>query len=198
MNRCSDYEIEISALVDGESDPAMALTLVEHIAECAACSTFVRELRATQKMIDSVPTIPDTESHAGEVVALATRKTRVLGLKPQWALGIAALLVITVSVLFSNGVGATAGLTNDIRDGELVIRLEENKGRMSEERFVAMVSELLRADRRFQNEMYVVLDEITQNRESGESRSTDVSIGTSDYGDSEWVESSSSQNAAMK
>ena len=198
MNRCSDYEIEISALVDGESDPAMALTLVEHIAECAACSTFVRELRATQKMIDSVPTIPDTESHAGEVVALATRKTRVLGLKPQWALGIAALLVITVSVLFSNGVGATAGLTNDIRDGELVIRLEENKGRMSEERFVAMVSELLRADRRFQNEMYVVLDEITQNRESGESRSTDVSIGTSEYGDSEWVESSSSQNAAMK
>jgi hypothetical protein len=198
MNRCSDYEIEISALLDGESDPAMALTLVEHIAECAACSTFVRELRATQKMIDSVPTIPDTESHAGEVVALATRKTRVLGLKPQWALGIAALLLITVSVLFSNGVGTTARLTNDIRDGELVIRLEENKGRMSEERFVAMVSELLRADRRFQNEMYVVLDEITQNRESGESRSADVSIGTSEYGDSEWVESSSSQNAAMK
>ena len=198
MNRCSDYQIEISALVDGESDPAMALKLVEHIAECSDCSTFVRELRATQKLIDAIPTIPETDSHAGEVVALKTRRPRVLGLKPQWALGIAALLVITVSVLFSNGVGTTAGLTNDIRDGELVIRLEENKGRMSEERFVAMVSELLRADRRFQNEMYVVLDEITQNRESGESRSTDVSIGTSDYGDSEWVESSSSQNAAMK
>jgi anti-sigma factor RsiW len=198
MTRCSDYEIEISALTDGESDPAMALKLLTHVAECSACSEFVRELRMTQELVDSIPEVPEDESQSAEIVSIPRRRPSVLGLKPQWVLGLAALLVVTVGVWFNTGIATSANLTNDLRDGELVIRLEEDKGRMSEERFVAMVSELLRADRRFQNEMYVVLDEITQNRESGEHRSVDASNGTGEEEDSEWLEPSSPSTAAMK
>jgi len=198
MKRCSDYEIEISALLDGESDPAMALKLVRHVAECSDCSSFVRELRASQEIIDNLQIVPIAETESEEVVPIDRKRSFSFGLRPQWAVGLAALLVLVVSVWFGNSTGPSAGLTNDLRDGELVIRLEEDKGRMSEERFVAMVSELLRADRRFQNEMYVVLDEITQNRESGVLRSSDSPDGNGDWDESDWAEQSTTSTAAMK
>jgi hypothetical protein len=43
---------------------------------------------------------------------------------------------------------------------EMVIRLEENRGTMSQERFIEMVSELLQADRMYQEEMFAVLDAV--------------------------------------
>jgi hypothetical protein len=198
MKRCSDYEIELSALLDGESDPAMALTLVGHVAECSECSSCVRELSSSQKIIDSLQIVPATKTDAAVFAPSVRKRPLLFGLRPQWAVGLAAALVLAVSVWFGNVFGTSAGLTNDLRDGELVIRLEEDKGRMSEERFVAIVSELLRADRRFQNEMYVVLDEITFNRESGELRSSDSPDRTGERGDSDWTEVSPPVTAAMK
>ena len=198
MRHCSDYEIELSALIDGESNPAMALKLVEHVASCSSCSTFVRELRSTQAFVDSLQVMPDSEPEPVATVPIEGQHQRVLWMRPQWAVGLAALLIVTVSLCFGTNIGAPGGLTNDMRDGELVIRLEENKGRMSEERFVALVSELLQADRRYQNEMYVVLDEITHNRSSGESRSFDNSRGTEESDDSEWSSSFSPLTAAME
>jgi hypothetical protein len=198
MRHCRDYEIELSALLDGESDPAMALTLVEHVAECSDCSSYVRELSSSQKILDSLQIAPANVADSAVTVSPKRKRSYVFGLRPQWAVGIAAALVLAVSVWFGNDFGTSAGLTNDLRDGELVIRLEEDKGRMSEERFVAMVSELLRADRRFQNEMYVVLDEITFNRESGELRSSDSPDRTGERGDSDWAEVSPPTTAAKK
>lgn len=198
MNRCNDYEIELSALIDGESDPAMALELVAHVAECAACSSFVRELRATQDLVDKLQTARSDEQGSVDVVPISTRQKKSWGFRPQWAVGIAALLVITVSLWFGSDVGAGVGLTNDLRDGELVIRLEENKGRMSDERFVALVSELLQADRRYQNEMYVVLDEIANHRSSGESRFSENSSGNEEFDYYDRSESSSPLNAAKE
>jgi len=198
MKDCCDYEIELSALFDGESNQAVALKLVEHVAACSSCSSFVRDLRGTQAIIDSLPVDKQTEAVAGTTQSLEKRRLKVLGLRPQWAIGIAAALILTVSIWFGTGVGKPFGLTNDIRDGELVIRLEEDKGRMSDERFVALVSELLRADRRYQDEMYVVLDEITQTRSSGESRSVRRSDRTGENHNSEHTEPSLPPTAAME
>ena len=199
MTKCSDYEIELSALMDGESDPAMALKLVGHVASCASCSQFVRDLRRTQDIVDGLELESSSEAAEQSVVPIERKRRRVLGLKPQWAVGIAALLVVTVGVFFNPGAGKVGAISNDLRDGELVIRLEEDKGRMSNERFVALVSELLRADRRYQNQMYVVLDEITQNRSSGESGSLNNAEDRSgEYDDYDRSESSASLAAAME
>ena len=197
MKNCNDYEIELSALLDGESSPAMALRLVDHVASCSGCSEFVRGLRSTQSLIDSLQL--ESESVPGEeaVGTIVPRQKHFLGLRPQWAIGLAALLIVSVSIWFGTDVGTPNSLTNDIRDGELNIRLEEHKGRMSDERFFALVSELLQADRRYQNEMYVVLDEIRIGGESGESRRSD---DTRDAGESDDLDltSFSPQTAAME
>jgi hypothetical protein len=186
MTHCNDYEIELSALLDGESSPAMALKLVEHVASCSACSTFVCELRNTQAFVDGLQVVPDSEPEPKAPLPIERKSTRILRLRPQWAIGLAALLILTVSFWFGTDTGVPSGFTNDLRDGELVIRLEEDKGRMSNERFVALVSELLRADRRYQNEMYMVLDEITQNGVSGESRISTGAAESGEYDESEW------------
>ena len=194
MNRCSDYEIELSALVDGESDPATALKLIEHVAACSSCSAFVRELRSTQDIVDSLQLAPEPDPEPVDVLPIELRRRRVFGLRPQWAIGIAAMLIVTVGVWLGSGVSAPLGFTNDLRDGELVIRLEEDKGRMSDERFVALVSELLRADRRYQNEMFLVLNELSNNGASGESRSN----RSGEHDRDESTESYSPLTAAME
>lgn len=197
MNRCSDYEIELSALFDGEGEPAMALELIEHVARCSSCSGFVRDLRNTQDIVDSLELRPKAEPLPADVATIKLRRRWHLGLRPQWALGIAALLVVTVGILVNTIVGPTSTFSSDLRDGELLIRLEEDKGRMSDERFVAMVSELLRADRRYQNQMYVVLEEIGQGRTSGESSHSHDSDGSDERRERDWSERSSPLNAAM-
>lgn len=198
MTRCSDYEVELSALMDGESDPAMALRLVEHVASCQSCSRFVRELRSTQTLVDGLEFVVESAHEAAEIVPIERKRMRVLGLRPQWAIGLAALLVLIVSVWFGADPATPTSLSNDLRDGELVIRLEEDKGRMSDERFVALVSELLRADRRYQNEMYTVLDEIARDRESGKSRSSNRTTEYAESNGSRWNEQPSQLNAAME
>lgn len=192
MTHCNDYEIELSALLDGESNPAMALKLVEHVATCSSCSTFVRDLRSTQAFVDGLQLVPDSEPEPMATLPVDRKSTRRLRLKPQWAIGLAALLIITVSFWFGTDIGVPGGFTNDLRDGELVIRLEEDKGRMSNERFVALVSELLRADRRYQNQMYLVLDEITQNSLSDELSISNGSYESGEYDESEWYTPSES------
>jgi hypothetical protein len=176
----------------------MALKLVAHVAECFACSAFVRELRTTQALVDSLQMPPAGEMESAEVVPIESERKRPWAMRPQWAVGLAALLVITLGIWFGTGSGASVSVTNDLRDGELFIRLEEDKGRMSEERFVALVSEILRADRRYQREMYVVLDEIAQNRPSGELRMSDTPNSADEEDDTRGRESSSPFSAAME
>ncbi len=197
MRQCNDYEIELSALLDGESDPATALMLVEHVASCSSCGSFVRELRSAQELVDLLPVDAKTAPEPTVVLPIERKHRRLLGLRPQWAVGFAAAAILIVSLWFGSDLEPQAGL-NDLRGGELVIRLEENKGRMSDERFIALVSELLRADRRYQSEMYAVLDEITQQPTSGESRFTDDSYRSGENNTAGRSESASLPTAAME
>jgi len=200
MKQCSDYEIELSALYDGESDPAMALRLVEHLVNCKECSAFVRELGTTQRMIDEnlAGDHVSPEKQAPVAAIESKRRPGFFTSRPQWAVGLAAILVLTVATWFGVSTNSSSGLTNDLRDGELVIRLEEDKGRMSDERFVALVSELLRADRRYQRQMYVVLDELTQTGDDGETLPSYRS-NESEFGDEPaWDEPQSPLTAAKE
>jgi hypothetical protein len=198
MRQCSDFEIELSALFDGESDPAMALRLVEHVARCPSCSSFVRDLRSTQDMVDRLNAGAAPQPEAVVVAHSEQQRRYAFGLRPQWALGLAAALVLTVSVWFGSNAVSPASLTNEASHGELVIRLGENKGQMSDERFVALVSELLRADRRYQDQMYLVLDEISHNGASDESRLSDDTHGRGEHRRPERSESDTPLTAAME
>ena len=44
MKGCEYYEVEISALLDGESDPARAVEILDHVTRCPSCRQFYQEV----------------------------------------------------------------------------------------------------------------------------------------------------------
>ena len=161
MIECRDYELEISALLDGESDPSTAMELLEHVGTCRSCATFVGDVRAVQSKIDRVYVV------AGPVFTEGSppRRDRSIGPMPRWAWAMAATVVITVGGSIALDAAYSNGAVNTLEDGEIVVRLEEDRGAMTEDRFIELTTELLRADRIFRDEMYSVLDAVR----SGES-----------------------------
>lgn len=155
MIECRDYEREISALLDGESDPRTALELLEHVATCRSCGDVVREFRAAQAKIDRA--YAPAEPVSTEVVPL--RRYRRGPLR-HWAWGMAA----TIAVAVGGYVALDNARSNDPRmaagDSEIVVRLGEDEGAMSDDRFIELTTELLRADRAYRDQMYSVLEAV--------------------------------------
>ncbi len=191
---CQDYEIELSALFDGESEPRTALELVDHVAECSSCASFVKELRAVQNTIEGAfPTADDTHQPPIDI----PQKT-VLTRVPKWTWGLAAGWLVAVGMWFSSFDSSERRTVADMRDGEMVIRLEEDKGLMTDERFVTLMSELLRADRRYQSQMLDVLDELHNDDESGETRQITTMSDASNSDKREWSPQSGPPSSTLK
>ena len=58
MKRCEEYEVELSAMLDGESDPATAVEMMDHICQCSSCRDFYKELRSFQSLVDGLSPAP--------------------------------------------------------------------------------------------------------------------------------------------
>jgi len=217
MRTCNDYEIELSALLDGECDPAGVIDLMDHVTTCSECSSFYMELRSFQETVDGAELAPSRDADSVSS-AEPGRKAgffgliRSGGLMPRggwtsdWGLGMAAVAVVTVVAaglwfggafnsntsntsntsgttpveMTGNAGGNPDGRAQDEPSSEevkeaaenVMITLGENARQMDEERFIELVTEILRADRRYQEEMYVVLDQITQDSMTEEGGST--------------------------
>lgn len=175
MKSCTDIEAELSALIDGESDPAAALEVLDHVTRCTSCSAFYGELRSVQSTLDQVMDAPQRKAApaAAQPTERASRRHRrrrfTLDFMPRWAWGIAGAAAMAL-IWLGTDLQVPQGEVNPAIGGEVVIQLGESSGTMSDGQFVAMVSELLRADNRYRDEMYRVLDEIREEEVPGESR----------------------------
>lgn len=158
MTQCSDYEVGLSAFFDGESDPATALELLEHVASCQSCATFVRDMKMVQETLDRAYVTPQPEPLAVLPIKRRRHSIRVT----RWAWGLAAAVVVAVGLSYGIRAALPSGVAGAQRDRHVVIRLEEDRGAMTDERFIAIVTELLRADRKYQYQMYAVLDAVSE------------------------------------
>lgn len=165
MPPCELCEIEISALLDGESPQEALLPLVDHLAECARCRDFYQRARRLDEAVASwreplagapPPELwPAIERSSG----LAARRAL-----PRWSTRISQ---IAAAVLLAFGLWAAIDrqpATND--DFEVV--LGQDAGRMSDERFARMVVDLLSADRRYHRKMLEVITAVEQISGQGE------------------------------
>ena len=173
MKRCEEYEVELSAMLDGESDPATAVGLMDHVCRCSSCREFYQELRSFQAIIDDISpadsTLPIPEA-APETHYTEPRR-RWFGwfdFAPRWAWGTAAVVAVAIG-LWAIGTGVVtddAGV--DISDGRVTIELGSDELSVDDERFIQLASEILAADRRYQNQLYVILDQVRQIEQPGE------------------------------
>jgi len=167
MKECTDYEIELSAMLDGESDPATALELVGHVASCESCRAFYLEMSNVQATVDAVAVAHAPEpAPEAEVRPVPESRWRFgwgsllrPGKMPRLAWGITTVFVVALAVWAGVDRNVLTNMAGSSENGETIIELEANKGDMDEDRFVALVTELLTADRRYQDQMYAVLSE---------------------------------------
>jgi hypothetical protein len=173
MKRCDEYEVELSAMLDGESDPATAVALMDHMCQCSSCRDFYRELRSFQSIVDDMS--PDLAERRAldSPTARALREPKRqwfgwLGAPPRWAW--APVVIIIAIGLWAAGSGMlTEEPGVDFGDGIVTIELQSDELSVDDERFVELASEILSADKRYQYQMYMILDQVRQGTEPGES-----------------------------
>ena len=169
MKRCKQYEIELSALLDGESDPATAVALMDHISRCVSCRDFYRELRSFQSLVDGMAPVEDRVPERVPESESARRRWSWVFPVPRYAWGVAAALLIAIGS-YAAGTKQLIGGDNDDR---VTFEHAEGESGVDEERFVELASEVLRSDRRYQQQLYRILGEIETIEGSGEAPAND-------------------------
>jgi hypothetical protein len=159
------YETEISGLVDGELGQREVIAVVDHLVEEPASRDFYRGARQLDLLLETVQqSVADGElpedlwrrietAAAGEPDAAQARR-------PAIRAGHRRVLQIAAVALLAVGAWALGRLwpqAAPVPEQVVQVRLESDGGRMTEDRFVALAAELLRADRRYHLTMHEIL-----------------------------------------
>jgi predicted anti-sigma-YlaC factor YlaD len=168
MSNCEHFETSLSVLIDGELESAELAPTIDHLVRCASCRAFYRDARALDEMV--------LDSAAVSVVAppsdaIWSRIRVESDLRPparsvrgaRWSVWAA---VAASTFLVAVGLWAvtirTSGRVTPAETGPVVVVLGQEAGRMSDERFVELATELLRADPQYHRRMLEVMDLVTQ------------------------------------
>jgi predicted anti-sigma-YlaC factor YlaD len=159
MKHCEMHQVSLSTFIDGELQPADALAAVDHLARCGECRAFYRDARALDELTLGAVQLATTQpvsadlwrriSKEASLPTAAPTRSAWRRLRPVWASVAAAALVVAIGL-------SLIGRPTDTGDIEIVI--EQDRGSMTNERFVELTSELLRSDRRYHEKMRDVLE----------------------------------------
>ena len=69
MNICEQWSALLDAFIDGETTPAQAQQVREHLMECDACSDYVADAFAMRDQFPQVEDTPVPEAFADVVMA---------------------------------------------------------------------------------------------------------------------------------
>ncbi len=169
MSSCHVMEIAVSAWIDGELSPLESTPALDHLVDCPACRGFYRRARVLSKVVDSPRSELDEEPPDAEIWHRISTSSFDSGQSHRrssmWWSRLAAVLLVTLGFLLLQ----PSSSEQRAASGEILeLTLEGDRGRMSEERFVALTAELLKADRRFHRKMLEVMltvDEVVHDGE---------------------------------
>ncbi|HUP24335.1 MAG TPA: hypothetical protein VNB06_15495 [Thermoanaerobaculia bacterium] len=165
-------EAELSALVDGELESQRLLQVIDRLVEESSARRFYRRARALDGLVEATEPLPRTEApnEVWQRIASATGQspgtlpfrarslprlsTRILA-----PLVAAAALVIAVSLgVWANAQRPTRGALMEVGAADVGdITIGGRAGQMTDERFFALATEILEADRHYRREMLEVI-----------------------------------------
>ncbi|MCP4546459.1 MAG: hypothetical protein GY835_08355 [bacterium] len=180
MTQCETFEMQISALLDGEISYHEQIMLTDHLLSCSSCRDFYNKARELQDLVDELPMTlsEETETTADQALAYASElesseetprehsRFRLPASTPQrWLWAAAAVLVFLIGIWSSNTLQNDSWRYADLpetpsQDEPIDVLLASDSGRMDDSRFVALTLELLRGDQRYHSKMYEILAEL--------------------------------------
>lgn len=179
-NPCEACETTLSALLDGEMEAEEVRTALDHLLDCPSCQDFYRDARALdsslrrplqkqedERTLDRVWEAVDRESF-GEPAARRRWRT--------WAPRLAAAVLLALGTSWA----ALSVGGRELSRPEQPIQVELGEGaNMTEERFIQIATEILRSDRRYQQEMLRVMSAVAEETEPRETPvDQDLAIAT--------------------
>lgn len=175
-NACELFEAELSAVLDGELDLVDLPATLDHLIDCRRCAAFYRSSRLLNQAVSSSRVEPHesvwhriserapwTETSEASVPTVRSRRSRL----QEWAPRLAAVFVLAFG-LWMVQVTSRDGGSAFFRSGGEVGEGATMPEAMSEQRFVALATEVLRADPKYHHEMLEVMESATraEHRES--------------------------------
>ena len=203
---CEAFELSLSAMIDGELESPEQLLVIDHLLACAPCRDFYRQARALGSLVMSESATQAVEPAPLEVwdrIVTETglqererldRSGAVLFSGP-WlrrhrhvprALGLAAALVVAVGLWLLRPTAPDTRALGPADDSDVVeVVLEQDKGAMSDERFLELTTEILKADRGYHRKMLEIMsvvDDMAVRPEGSGDESTVVARDRSRFG----------------
>ncbi|MBK9374402.1 MAG: hypothetical protein IPN03_11890 [Holophagales bacterium] len=161
--RCDAHALEISAFLDGELPFPACLPAVDHLASCESCRLFYVGTRRLSERLFAAPAPPATDAAweriAGAGPSPAARSRRLFAPRSLKALGLAAAVVLAAALgvaRFREPSPTPPSPTTSPTAGREIV-VEGARGRMTDERFLSLIAEILSADSRYHRETERVL-----------------------------------------
>lgn len=175
MNTCEHHELSLSTLIDGELDPTEIVVTIDHLSACEACREFYRDAREVDRIaLTAVATDEpsldlldlDDDELWERIESRTTRETPIAqpraSYRPIWMSAAAAVLaVLAIGLAFMMGQRTTIDT--------IEVVLGQDRGMMSDDRFVELTTELLGADRRYHEKMLEVMQLVSEQGDEGSS-----------------------------
>jgi hypothetical protein len=185
MKHCERFEEHLSAWLDDELERADQVEWIDHLVRCSACREFTIQARSLDGLIATVRPPRDAVEPSPDLWNKIQSTTTAASIAPApasslWYAGLRAAAVLVLSVglgaLFMSG-PETANTGYDPAE----IRLGENSGGMDDSRFMQLTTEVLRADPRYHDALYKVMEQVV--RETGSRETSSEYFVSDDEGD---------------
>lgn len=168
MKNCEFVETSLSTFIDGELDQAELAPTIDHLMECADCRAFYRDARALDAMVLDATVDGSIASPSDEIwsriagrSALGTTSPRRRGASwTAWGALAAGLLLVAVG-LWATPRFMGGRVTPLPATAAPIVVVGTGEGRMSDERFVELTTELLRSAPRYHERMLQVMELVT-------------------------------------
>ena len=168
---CEYYQMNISAMLDGELSGDELAETVEHLSQCESCRKEMEMFRKMQEMVDTEYAEEAVSKNVWKNIERITKAEKpplVIPFKENIYKIIAAAAVLII--IFGAGYIFGRPGTVLMQDGDSLITLtsQQEQTKMTDDRFFDITKELLNADPRYQVKMYMVLHTLyDQNIEGG-------------------------------
>jgi hypothetical protein len=167
MPKCEDYQINLSAMIDGELKGAELTETIRHLKQCETCMRVFEAFQALQQRLDHDGDLIPVPVRVWDKIVAETKtgkKAVSVHFKPVlWkAIGVAAVLVIS----FLLGYHSRHTILPVMESNDPIV-LASNKGDMSEQEFLSLTRELLSANPVYHQKMYLILHTLQMEKWEG-------------------------------